>query len=113
MKRRGKYSISKKIALSVFFLAVTLFMVDWVYLKIEKNSMGEDPVRTEAVVIAINLSQPQGNPLLKYEFTTEGETYQGFQRYNPEWEKIDIGETCIVMYERSNPKNNKFDSFGE
>jgi len=108
---KKKYFISKKVAFIIISVAVTVFVSGLWYLSDEGKTLGENATETYAVVIATNLSQAQGNPFFKYEFSANGASYQGFLRYNPEWEKISIGETCVVKYEKLNPQNNRFDRF--
>ena len=58
-------------------------------------------------VIVDTYSGTKARDFARYEFTFNGEIYNGHQIYYPNLESVEIGDTCEVIFAKTNPEINK------
>ncbi len=72
----------------------------------EDKLLEREPVYTTAVIADIYVGT-KARDFVRYEFDVDGKIYDGHQRFYPQFELIQIGDTCEVVHARSNPEINE------
>jgi hypothetical protein len=88
--------------------ALFVCMVSWGGIVSYKShkAIDADPVYTDGAVVDIHdylLTRHD----LKVEFMVDGKVYKASRDYNPHLQTINIGDTCKIVYQRTNPGNNR------
>lgn len=85
---------------AIFLVFIVLFNS---YKK--KESLRENVEYTIGVVLDIRDGM-KGNKYADYEFMVEGKRYTGSEYYSPGNDLISIGDSCAIVYDKTDPSNN-------
>jgi len=72
----------------------------------DAKQLKEEPVFTKGVITE-KYSGTQGQSYVRYEFYVNKIKHISSQGYSFRHDNIEIGDTCFVVYARSNPENSK------
>jgi hypothetical protein len=100
MKKDEKY-ITLPITIA-FFLFVAYIIVDYVY---NQQSLKEN-AKNESATIKEFTSSKNGHYFI-YQFNINGNEYKGRGTYYPNGDKLSIGDTISIVYDKTNPANNQ------
>lgn len=81
-----------------------------VFIKLGLNQREKQLERESAYTTAVIIDTYVGTKVrefVKYEFEANSKHYVGHQQYFPKIESVSIGDTCEVVYAKSNPEINK------
>ena len=95
-----KSNFRRSILFILIFLGIALII-----RYIRDDSLNKNSVETKAVVT--EFYSIRFITYYKYNFEVNGIKYEGSDRRNPNSNEIAIGDTIIILYDRTNPKNNK------
>lgn len=94
--------ISKKHLYYLFIFIGSVFILFSLFYGLYlTKSLDENPAETRGVILETR--QWKGRSSFIYKYTVEGEEYSDAQRYNPDDEYFDIGDSCRVIYDSTNP----------
>ena len=97
----------KDIALYLFSVVGIMFISYLLiggYLK--KRSLNNNLRYSEAIIIGHFYTIRYTN-YLNYTFVVDEKEYQGSGRYYPATDTFSVGDTILVVYDKTNPSNNK------
>ena len=94
-----KYLIEYSVALIIFVPALTFGYIKY-------NKLKNNIEYTKAIVIG-NFTQIRRGYYFGYEFSVKGVRYKGRGQYNPKIDKIIVGDSVAIVYDKSDPDNNK------
>ncbi len=72
---------------------------------IDRNKLKNNPEYTYGIIVKKYPKGYKTRPSLKCQFIVNGELCYGRMDYMPHREHINIGDTCVVMYEKGHPDN--------
>ncbi|WP_147336338.1 DUF3592 domain-containing protein [Bacteroides oleiciplenus] len=72
----------------------------------KRNSLNKSVEYTDAVIVDFS-SGPRMRCYLDYKFFVNGKAYHGSGKYYSKSDTLSIGDTVVVVYDRTNPNNNK------
>lgn len=98
-------SIFSKSQLAIGGLSAIFLISGFSYALFSKYKMEKKPAYTKGVVINID-KRLKGGWFAYYKFIIDTHTYKGSARYYPDFQEINIGDTCYVIYEHGDPSNN-------
>lgn len=61
---------------------------------------------TVGIVVSQEMEE-QRESSIHYHFVVKKDSYTGYVPYDPKQQEINIGDTCFVIYNRKNPKDNE------
>ena len=96
MKRKYQRSIAYFV---IALLGISLWHV-W-----KSSKIAENPAYTKGVVN--KLYKIRATPYYSYSYNVDQKTYEGRGKQYGEYESLQIGDTIIVYYQRSNPSNSE------
>ena len=100
----NKYGISKVDVLTYVLAAIALIgMLAFGFYS--RNKLLNNAIHTKGVVTE-KRNMLKGNPYIYYIYIVDNKKYKGGQRYSPNLQEINIGDTCYVIYEQDDPGNN-------
>ncbi len=76
------------------------------YTNQEDRLLKEEPVYSTAIIVETYVGTKVRN-FVRFEFSISDKIYDGHQQYFPKIENIEVGDTCEVVYVKSNPKINR------
>jgi len=80
------------------------FIIVGFYVVNEGNKLLEqNPVYSFAIIVDTYIGA-KGRHFVRYEFVVNGKVYDGHQNYRPHLQSVHIGDTCEVVYAKSNPE---------
>ncbi|MDL2213712.1 hypothetical protein LJC29_07065 [Bacteroides sp. OttesenSCG-928-N06] len=102
-----KKKIKKNVSYYVIIFFVLCFTV-WVYFNGHKKnvSLKNNLIFSKAIIIKFSTG-PRMRHYVDYEFAINGELYQGTELYYPKSDTFSVGDTINIVYDRTNPKNNR------
>jgi hypothetical protein len=103
MKKIKKQEIIPLI-LCVIFIASMFYCI--IYKTREYKSLSNNLEYSNATIIGFSPG-PRMRYYLDYKFFVEEKEYQGGGRHYPASDTLVVGDTIIVVYDKTNPKNNK------
>ncbi|SDD37339.1 hypothetical protein [Williamwhitmania taraxaci] len=71
-----------------------------------KTQLNHEPVYGIAIIVE-KYKGPKSRGSIRYTFVNNGKVYEGHGRYLPHLEIVNIGDTCEMVYARTNPKNSR------
>lgn len=90
--------------LNAIIFAFLLFIIIGGVVK--NNSLSVNLNYTNAVITDFR-SGPRLSNYFDYDFTIDGKRYQGSGEYYPKKESLSIGDSILIVYDGTNPDNNK------
>ena len=95
----------------ILWLVVTLPMIGVIVYALWGNGQDErkiqrEPVYTSGVIVSTYVGIKSRN-MVKYQFKANGAFYYGDDRYYPKRELVKVGDTCEVVYAKSDPNIHK------
>lgn len=94
----------------VVYLLTIIGIIFVFYLQIEavikKRSLDRNLEYSRAVIVDFS-SGPRMRYYLDYNFFIEEKEYQGSGKYYPASDTLSVGDTITVVYDRTNPDNNR------
>ena len=76
------------------------------YTNQEDRLLKEEPVYSTAIIVETYVGTKVRN-FVRFEFSISDKIYDGHQQYFPKIENIEVGDTCEVVYAKSNPEINR------
>lgn len=89
---------------SILFISIYI-SIGLIIRYIRDDSLNKNSVETKAVVT--EFYSISFTTYYEYNFEVNGIKYEGSDRRNPNSNEIAIGDTIIILYDRTNPKNNR------
>lgn len=101
---------NKKI-LNIVYYAISVICFSTLLLLIiggivKNRSLAKNAAFTKAIVLD-HFYGIRYSDFFSYRFSIDNQDYQGSGRYYPETDTISAGDTIIVVYDRTNPNNNR------
>lgn len=94
------------IAITSLTLLFSFIILIKIIIKENNDALAKNPITTTAVIKNIYRGA-KGHTYVKYEYVVDGRHYFGDRFYTPHKEQIEIGDSCFVIYDKLNHKNNK------
>lgn len=91
-----------------FFLLLICFIIDCIKEKIEYYSLTEHPAATYAIVY--DFIDLIGDHRFKYTFFVNGVKYEGNEHQYKDYDVL-LGDTVYIVYDTTDPSNNRFIKF--
>lgn len=92
------------IALAVISSLFLGFILIGFHVVNEENRLLEQNPVYSIGIIAETYIGAKARHYVRYDFKVNGKTYDGHQNYMPHRQYVTIGDTCQVVYAKSNPK---------
>ncbi len=96
-----KLKLIKKIIIPIIVLGFIIFVI--IGLKIRTNELEKNPEYGFAVIVDTYVGA-KARDYVKYEFVADGKVYIGDQNYMPHRQLVNIGDTCRVVFAKTNPE---------
>lgn len=97
LKNKILYLVSFVIFLFIIYLIIGGFL--------KKKSLKDNIEYTNAAVI--EFTQIRYTKLFRYVFCIDGKTHYGSGRYYPESDNISVGDSILIVFDKTNPENSK------
>ena len=97
---------TKKLAITAVVLSSLLlgFIIGGIYVVNEQDKLLEkNPVHSFAKIVETYVGA-KARHYVRYEFMDNGKIYDGNQSYMQHRQSVNIGDTCEVVYAKSNPE---------
>lgn len=101
MKKETKKQLITVLCIFIPLIAFVVFVTSG--LSQREKQLEKDPVYTTAIVIDTYVGT-KVREFVKYEFEADGKRYIGHQQYFPKLEYVNVGDTCEVIYSKTNPE---------
>lgn len=101
MVSKNKNLLVALITILSIVLGFILFVL--IGLKQRKNELERTPAYGYAIIVDAYIGA-KARDFIRYEFMANGEIYEGHQNYMPHLQPVNIGDTCEVVYAKSNPE---------
>lgn len=101
MASKNKRIIVTLIIVLSLVLGFVLFVL--IGLKQRKSELARTPAYGYALIVDTYVGA-KARDFVRYEFVTNGKIYDGHQNYMPHLQQVNVGDTCEVVYAKSNPK---------
>ncbi len=85
------------------FVVIGFIVFGFIYVKVQENELEKNPEYGLAVIVDIYVGA-KARDYVKYEFIAGGKVYIGNQNYTPHRQLVNIGDTCRVVYAKTNPE---------
>ncbi len=89
-------------ALVLFSLILGFIIVGVYVVKVEDKLLEKNPVQSFAIIVDTYVGT-KARHFVRYEFEVNDKVYDGHKRYRPHKEFVNVGDTCEVVYAKSNP----------
>ena len=100
--------IKKQLTTLACILVPLLGFVTYGFLRTgQENKLLDQESCNTIALIADTYVGTKARDFVRYEFIVDGVMFDGHQRYYPQFELVEIGDTCEVIYAKSNPNINK------
>jgi hypothetical protein len=97
----------KDFILYLFSGIITIFMVYLTKVGIQKRKSLETNLEyTNAIILKFS-SGPRGRRYIDYAFSVNGTKYQGSGKHYPQSDHLSIGDTIVIVYDKTNPASSK------
>ena len=96
-----KLKLIKSLIIPVVVIGFIVFIL--IYTKIQDTELKKNPEYGLAVIVRTYVGA-KAKDYVKYEFVVAGKVYDGDQGYMPHRERINVGDTCEVVYAKTNPE---------
>ncbi len=101
---KKKIQLIKILCIFIPFIGFVVFVTSG--LSKREKQLEKEPVYTTAIIIDTYVGT-KVREFVKYEFEVNSKHYVGHQQYFPKIEAVNIGDTCEVVYAKSNPEISK------
>ena len=92
--------------LSILIPFIGLILYIFLGLNNRQKQLEQNPIDGIAVIVD-TYAGTKARDFVRYEFTFNGKIYDGHQIYYPNLESVEIGDTCEVIFAKTNPEINK------
>ena len=89
-------------ALVAWSLLIGVFIYGFHLNNEENKLLKENPVQSSAVIVCFHAGKSGRS--IEYEFVVNGKVYNGTDSYYPHLEHVYIGDTCEIVYVKSDPE---------
>lgn len=101
-KTISKYGILINVGIVIIILTPFFMFGHYQQKALEKNG-----VYTTAVIYKLTSAKAsKGNPKIYYSFSVDGIKHKGNGRLYPRRDTFFLGDTIVIIYDRTNPSNN-------
>jgi hypothetical protein len=94
------------ILISISLLIFSFIIAGFLRIRKEDRLLEQSPVFGIAVIVDTYLGT-KARDFVRYEFIVEGKIYDGHQRFYPNLEVVEIGDSCEVIFAKTNPEINE------
>ena len=88
------------------FVSIGFLVFIVIFAFLGQRQLKKEPVYCIGIVVR-TYNGTRNRDFVRYEFNANGRVYVGDQQYFPQTQSIEIGDTCEVVYARTNPEINR------
>jgi hypothetical protein len=97
--------MNKNLTRAILIWSILIAFIAFGLIKVnkEKNELEENSIFSTAIIVKAFVGA-KGLDYVEYEFLVDSSVFNGHQRYYPQFEKVEIGDSFIVVYNSLNPE---------
>ena len=106
-KIKNNLDYTKRFIYVIALIYIIIAIYIGIIIPLKNNKSLKNNLQYEKAIIFSFDTGARASRYINYEFFVDGERYQGDSRYYPQSNILSLGDTIIVVYDKTNPNNNR------